>query len=941
MTEICRLRCESMKNPLGITICNPRLSWIIKSDERNVKQEIYRVIIKKAHRPWANNMGNCLPDLQINEVSEETIYDTGRIRSSDNFVALPGIFNESGKRYYWEVHITDNSGKEWKSGEAWFETGLFFKKDWQARWIEPKQNPVFRDIRPAMSYDEPDQSMEIDEAKLSPCQMIRREFCVTKEVKAARVYATAHGIYRLMINGIRAGDYELAPEATAYNTYLQVQTYDVTELLERGNNAAAVVLSTGWWAGRIGHYGESVQYGDRMGLLMQIHILYEDGTETVIGTDESFLSSEGERRYGELCIGEKYDMNMEKKGWQFPGYDDRQWQPSEVCDYSLDNLTGQNAQPIRVLEELDDVDIFISPREEQIIDCRQVMAGNASMRIKAEPGAEVKLRYFETTDAQGNYWFELGGRNSQQTDTFVLDESGEGIYDPWFTYHAFRYIYVSGDTGNVEVSDIHARLIASDIEVTAQIETSNEKVNRLQKNIEWTLRSNMTSILTDNPDRERAGWTGDLQMIAPTLCYNLDTVSFLQRWLIEAAQEQRENGEIPLVIPNWPHYENMPMKSSAGWGDVVVIVPWIIYKRYGNKKILEECYPMMKKWVDFQKDRAENANPEDFGEITPERRERLRYLWNADFNFGDWLTPSACYDERTGTYTYYTQTLCYMMGTYYYAYTTSIMAKISEVLGLQEEAVRYNRLNEKIREAAVEEFYKKGLILESEYMGAQILALHMGFYPEGDKKKLLDRILELIGERGMDTGFSSVLLISDLLCDNGYSDIAYDFLLNESFPSWLYEVDQGATSVWESMQAIMPDGTRNAVSFIQPAFCSIGNWMMERMGGIRAAEPGFRKSLIYPYFTKKLDFAEARYLSEQGEIKTRWERNEDEIKMDVVIPANATAIIFLAGADEKTVKESGVSVDHFEGLSLLERHKDGLYVHVGSGTYHFEYAINI
>lgn len=327
------------------------------------------------------------------------------------------------------------------------------------------------------------------------------------------------------------------------------------------------------------------------------------------------------------------------------------------------------------------------------------------------------------------------------TDTYILDDTGEGDYDPWFTYHGYRYICISSDQGKVEVSGARARLIASKTVPAVRLMTSNSKVDRLQKNIEWTLRSNMTSILTDNPDRERAGWTGDLQMIGPTLCYNVDAQAFLRRWLKEAQIEQRENGDVPLVIPNWKLYNDMQMNSSAGWGDVVVILPWILYERYGDKRILEENYPMMRRWLAYIGERAKE-NPEDIGEITPERAKRLCYIWNADANFGDWLTPSACYNPETDEYVYFTQTLCYMMGTYYYAFSADIMAKTAKVLGLENEAAQYEELVKKIREAAIEEIYKTGGILESKYMGAQILALHMGFYPEGDRQKLVDRLTE-------------------------------------------------------------------------------------------------------------------------------------------------------------------------------------------------------
>ena len=920
MMRVKNLRCEAMVNPLGISVRQPRLTWIMEADERSVIQTGFRVTVRKD-----------------DPKNGEILFDSGDRTGSEPFIDLPEKILKSRTRYYWNVFVRDNQCRSKASEEeTWFETGLLNEEDWKAKWIEPEQSEVKTDVRGIQSWNEPKQSKEICEEHMNPCQMLRKEFDICRPVKKARIYATAHGIYRLLINNKQAGDYEFAPEATNYADMLQVQTYDVTGLLRQGRNALGVVLANGWWAGRIGYYGESCQYGNRLALFLQLEVEYEDGEMYVLGTDSSFRSSEGPWRYGELCIGEKYDMNQEKPGWAMPDYDDSSWKRAAVYDYGTGNLTGQNAPHIRVLEYICDPKTYISPKGEMILDFGQVMSGNAAMHIKSGPGAEVVLRYFEETDPEGNYWFELDGRNSQQTDTFVLDQSGEGDYDPWFTYHAFRYIFIESSTGKVEVAKAAARLIASDVETTAAITTSNEKVNRFQENIRWTLCSNMSSILTDNPDRERAGWTGDLQMIAPTLFYHVDAQAFIRRWLKEAADEQLSDGCIPLVVPNWPHYQQMPFVTSAGWGDVCVIVPWIMYERYGDERILRECWPMMKKWLGYIEKRA-RVNPEDGEEITPERAERLNYLWNADFNYGDWLTPSACYNEETGEYTYYTQTLCYMMGTYYYAYSSSIMAKVASVLHMDEEAEYYTELTEKVRQAAIEEIYRKGGILESEYMGAQILALHMGFYPEEDHQKLVDRLTELFRERGMDAGFSSALLISDTFCENGYPELAYDILLNEKFPSWLYEVDQGATSVWESMQAVMPDGTRNAVSFIQPALCSIGNWMMQGMGGIRPAKPGFRKIEIRPYFTERLSGVETEYMSVRGKIRCAWEHTEKTAVIRVEIPANTTAEVTLPGAVPESIKESGKTLAETEGILSAVENGDNVIVETGSGTYCFEY----
>ncbi len=915
--KIIDCRCESMKNPIGISIMHPRLTWKFEDVENGNGQESFeiRFLMQDAVS------GNC-----------SLLYESGRITSESHAYVTEGDFCRSRSRIYWELTVWDKRGEKIRTEERhFFEMGLLEETDWKAVWIEPEQEPA---VKVANTITMPSQPTDIPEADLRPCQIVRKGVLIGKNVAQARIYATAHGIYRILLNGRRVGTYELAPEPTSYRDYLQVQTYDVTELLQAGDNVITSTIADGWWSGRLGNNGDSVQYGDRLGFLMQMEVLYQDGRREIIATDDSWTSHESPRRYADLLIGEKYDAAFRVDTEKIHIGESDGWIPVHAVEYSLHNLQGQNAPAVKVLEEYPLKETYISPKGEKILDFGQILAGNAAMKLSGVPGDTVTFSYFQEPDKEGNYWYEIGGMNSLHVDTYVLDEQGTGTYDPWFTYRGFRYIRVQTEKGNFEIQDACARLIASDISVDLEIETSNSLVNQLQENISRTLRSNVVSILTDNPDRERAGWTGDAEMIMPTAAYNLNMKQVMVRWLRNAVLEQSENGKMPLVVPHWETYANLRLKTSAGWEDACVLVPWILYQRYGDVRILEEFYPMMEKWVAYQKQRAEEANPRNCPELSGREAENYRYLWNGDFNFGDWLTPSACYNEETGTYTYFTQTLTFMMGTYYYAYTTGIMADISEILGNTEKAAEYRKLHERIRIAAVEEFYEKGLILESEYMGAQVLALHMGFYPEGEEAKLIERIRELVEEKGMDAGFSSAVVIEKILSRYGHSDIAYDFLLNEQFPSWLYEVKQGATGVWESMQAVMPDGTRNGVSFIQPAFCSIGNWMVEGMAGIQPAAPGFEKICLKPELTDRLSFVKAVYRSEQGEIQSCWKQENGEIEVWVKIPANASARIYLPKCSAEQMRKMRQPYVLFrtdaEGHSCLQAE---------SGEYRFRYRV--
>lgn len=947
---VCNLRCESMVNPLGISIVKPRLTWNLKSERRGIFQKAFRIYVDK--------------EIPGKKECRERIFDSGLEWKGDTAYILDKAVLESGTRYFWNVEVTDQDGSVQKAyKDAWFEMGLLHISDWKARWIQPEQTPVFReewDIAKEMPFlrtfengtrrwlYEPEidayvengsvQSTEIQEDILYPCPMLRKRLNITGRISRARLYATAHGIYRMELNGSRVGDYEFAPEATSYAKYLQVQTYDVTSLLEEGENILGMVLSDGWWAGRIGFSGESARFGNMLGALIQLQVFYQDGRTEIIGSDQTFVSStNGPRRYADLFIGEKYDCSREMKNWSKKEFDDSEWKPVNEAEYGYHMLVGQNAQHIKILETIPVKRIYCSPKGEQIIDFGQAMAGTARMHLKGEPGAVITLRYFEEPDQYGNYRCVLTGNNSQMIDTVVLNEHGEGDYDPWFTYHGYRYIYIQSDKGEVRPSQIFGRLIGSDVQVLAHIETSNQKLNRLQKNIEWTLRSNMMSMLTDNPDRERSGWTGDLQMIAPTVCYNLDVEANFRRWMEELKCDQGQLGEVPAVIPYFYNGNTSMNHSTPGWGDVAVLLPWHMYQKYGDKRILEDCYPAMQKWLKLEKYRAESANPVSIGEVTPEREPYLKYIWNADWSFGDWLTPSACRDEETGQMVLGPLVLCNLTGTYYYAYSSEILSKIAEILGKTEDAKMYRDLNQKIREAAVYELYNRGQILESPYMGAQILALHMHLCPEDARGKLFERIMELVKEKGMDAGFSSALVFPKILCENGQASQMYDFLLNEQCPSWLYQVNQGATTVWESMQAIMPNGNRGDCSYIQPAYCSIGSWMIEGMCGLSAAEPGFKTIRIRPYFTDRLDYAGATIITEQGLMANRWERKGKEVVMDTLVPANTTAEVFIENTTPEQVKESQGSLTGFEGMLETKAKDGGVLIRIGSGKYQFRW----
>lgn len=929
--EVKELRCVGLVNPIGIDRKALRLTWTLHSAHRGICQMAFQVIISENEQIFS--------DLQ------NVTVDSGRVMGGDSVYYPDRLFLDSRKRYYWSVRVWDDAGvaSEW-SDVAFFETGLLYHKDWTAKWIEPEQEDVT-----AEAYDQKDALMKIGgsffesletlhqrhlvtgnrairEIGLRPCPILRKKFCVNKEVNKARIYATAHGIYRLFLNGRRIGDLEFAPEATPYKKYLQYQTYDITEYLEPGENVIGVELADGWWAGRLGTHGTSAQYGSRLAVLLQLEIGYTDGSKDTIGSDGSFCSSFGARRYADLRIGEKYDARKEQTGWQKKGFYDGRWQKVREIEEGYDNLVAQRAEPMRVLRTFKAKEVYLSPKGQTIVDFGQLINGRARFTLRGKKGTEIHCRYFEQTDQEGNFYHNIMGRNCHQEEIFVFDEEKEWMFESAYSMRGFRYVWIEGAIGNVEVDRQEARLIASDIEYVGDFSCSVPLVNKLFENIRWSIISNMTSIPTDNPDRERAGWTGDAMLIAPTACSLFGMEAFFYRWIEEIKVEQESDGQIPMIIPYWKGYAADP-SSMAGWGDVCVHLPWVCYLRYGDKTVLETSYDMMRRWEAYLNVLCKSAECDN---IISEQQHN---------NFGDWLKASYVWNAKTDKFTYFTDSLRWMMPTYFYINLAKAMKSIAEVLDRKNDADYYEKLHTDLVKAARRNFYDTGKIYKEQDQGAIVLALQSGIIPEDDRNQAICRLLELIEKNNgcMDTGFISTAYILDELVKSGKEKQAYDLLLKEEYPSWLYEVKEGATAVWEAWCGVKPDHTPLPVSFLQYGNAVVGDWIMRRVGGLDASRSGKRRFTISPVLDSRIREVCTQYKSVCGMVIVNTVVKDETVKLVVEIPANATAEIMLKNADD--VKESGIEIGISKDVFDVHREKKGICFSVGSGRYEFEYHV--
>ena len=619
------LRCEYKVDPLGIDVARPRFSWELTSADRGVLQTSYELRVAAS----------------VSELSKgKTIWTSGKVDSdASNQVEYSGPTLESGRIYFWQVRIADNHGhvSDWSSPGHW-EMGLLNTADWKAKWITA--------------------NLPEDDTKSNPAPMLRREFAVSakKKIERARLYVSALGLYELELNGQRVGDEYFTPGWTAYDFRLQYQTYDVTGALKSGANSLGAILGDGWYRGRSGWQGKRNLYGSRLALLAQLVVRYTDGSQELFTSDENWKASTGPILLSDIYDGEVYDARLEKKGWSSPGFDDHDWKGVTILDPPKAKLVASAGPPVRAIDELKPLKVFSTPAGDTVLDMGQNMVGWVRFRIAAPAGTTISLRHAEVLDKQGNF-YTANLRTAKETIRYTTRGGGQETYQPHFTFQGFRYVAVSGWPGQLQPENFTGVVVHSDMRRTGHFETSSRMLDQLEHNIIWGQKGNFVDVPTDCPQRdERLGWTGDAQVFAPTASFNFDTASFYTKWLRDVALDQQDDGAVPFVVPNSLSRQTRKGESgSAGWGDVAVVLPWTLYEAFGDKRILEEQYPSMKAWVEYEHHQAGD-----------------KLIWTSGFSFGDWLafaTDSAAYPGATTSMDY--------IQTAYFAHSTSLLARIA------------------------------------------------------------------------------------------------------------------------------------------------------------------------------------------------------------------------------------------------------------------------
>lgn len=878
-------RCDYLHNPIGIDNLVPRLSWQFEAKQRNMRQNAFHILVADSLASLAKNDGNC--------------WDSGVVSSNlTTHIPYGGAPLESRKRYYWKVQAWDEQNKPSAWSEvAYWEMGLLDKAEWQAEWIVPDS--------------------EKEPLAVQPPPYLRKTFSADADVLSARIYVTALGCYELHLDGQRVGEDYFTPGWTTYEKLLQYQVYDVTAVLTSGEHTIGAMLSDGWFRGHLPK--GSNHYGDRLALRLQLEVVYKDGRIQTINTDSSWQSTTGPILAADHYMGEHYDARLEMEGWATPTFKATDWAGVSV-DRSLDyNLIAQIGTPVRKKQEIKPIELITTPEGDKVIDFGQNFVGWLRLKVCGEAGTAVTLHHAEVLDPDGNFYTENLRKADQKVTYICRGDRHPEVYEPHFTFQGFRYVKVEGiPDGQLSLETLTGVVLYSDLEATGHFDCSNPMINQLQQNIVWGQRGNFLEVPTDCPQRdERLGWTGDAQVFVSTACFNMDVAAFFERWMANMRVDQRQDGALPFVSPNVLEKHAF---GATGWADAGVIVPWVLYTHYGDTQILADNYELMQGWISFMQSRAGD-----------------NLLWEGDFHFGDWLS-----NEFPDLNTRFGFTNTDLIANAFFAYSASLMAKIAAILDKPADAAHYAELTGKIKVAFCNEYVSPNGRLSSHTQTAYVLALTFDMLPDDLRQTAVDRLVADIESRDMhlSTGFLGTPYLCHALSENGRLDIAYNLLLQETFPGWLYPIKHGATTIWERWDGIRPDGTFQLASmnsFNHYAYGAIGDWLYKVVAGLAVdeAQPGFKNAVIHPHPGGNLTHATAELETVNGRFRTHWQIDEDDFILETAVPPNCTATVILPTHTTDNVFEGDTPLE--EAVVDLKPNHDIVSFSVGSGQYTFKF----
>ncbi|WP_335973376.1 alpha-L-rhamnosidase [Streptomyces sp. CA2R106] len=897
------LRCEHRTTPLGIDDGAPLLSWRLASDLRGDAPAAYRVVV--AEQPLDDERDGEQPG-----PAGAPQWDSGRVEDAGAVGAVyAGGPLRARTRYHWRVQVWAAAGGPPAAASSWFETGMAMRPpggapgsgppQWRASWITHDPNPV--DVMDAPTEGE----LALDDYGLSPCPLLRRAFPGpagtpgTSPLARARLYVTARGLYEVHLNGTRVGDAQLDPGWTDYTRRVQYRTYDVTELVVPGENVLAATLADGWWSGFVGFEPRraGAHYGTRPQFLAELHLTAADGTVRTVVTDRTWRTRTGAIRYADLLKGECHDLRRAADGWELPGYDAGRWAPALVVDADHRTLVAAVDEPVRAMAELPPAAITRVGPATHIVDFGQNLAGRVRLTVnRLAEGARLVVRHAEVLDGQRLYTANL--RTAAATDVLVGDGRDRVEFEPRFTYHGFRYAEISG-MPELSATDVVAVALHSDTAWSGSFDCSDPEVRRLHSCVEWGQRSNFVSVPTDCPQRdERLGWTADAQVFLPTAALNADVAAFFTKWLDDVADARTPDGGFPNVAPR---LAGVADEGAPGWADAGVIVPWHLYRTYGDRRFLSRALDAMRAWVAL----VHRHNPD------------LVWRNRVGPHFADWLAPG-------------TPTPREVVATAYFAHSAHLTALAAQELGRHDVAAEHHGLAAAVRAAFTARFVTTephgggdgGIAHDSDGGGPRqvriagdtqtgyLLALAFGLLPARLAAPAARRLAELVEAAGpaLHTGFLGVALAAPVLDAYGRADLAHALLRRTDVPSWRYPLRHGATTIWERWDGWTPEAGFRAPamnSFNHYALGSVGEWLYRGVAGLdqHPDSVAYRRLLVRPR-PGAFDHAGARYESARGTVDVRWRREGGRISLRVQVPPGATADVYVPTTDPDSVRES-------------------------------------
>lgn len=926
------LRVEWLPNPVGIDVVEPRLSWQVESEERGEKQTAYRILVASDDQKLKKDVGD--------------LWDTGIVSSGETLgIPYHGKPLVSGQRIFWKVQPWNKDGMPsgWSETGSW-SMGLLLPEDWQARWISFEDHSRLHTNRETLY--------------LPPAHHYRKEFKLKKPLKRATVYASALGIFKMYVNGQPVGDAYFEPGWSDYHQRAYYRTHDVTEMLEKGTNVIGAVVADGWYSGYLGfalllgdgpNQAGRYLYGKTPALLAQLDIEYTDGSREIVITDPTWKVTEtGPFREADIIMGETYDARAELAGWAKPGFNASYWPNAIRAEYNGSTkavfhdkggnrevelgfrppfkLQAYPAQPVRVTQELKAQRITEPKPGVYIFDFGQNFAGIIRLRVQGAAGTKVQIRYGEHLYPDGHLMTE-NLRRARATDYYILrgDPNGE-VWSPQFTYHGFQYAEVSGLPNKPELEDVTGLVLQSDTPRTGSFACSDEVLTHFAKNAQWTQRANFMDIPTDCPQRdERFGWMGDAQTYVRTATFNADVAAFFTKWLDDVEEAQRDFGAYPDYCP-YPVAEGNPDKTfGTAWTDAGVICPWTIWRVYGDTRVIERHWASMSRFMDW---RAASMTPEGLGTS----------LGNG---WGDWLNVND-------------PTPIEFIDTCYHALDCKFMADMADAIGRKFDAANYRDRFKRIKAAFKKTYVGTNGTLKADSQTAYVLALWTGLVPDDVAPKCASTLAEKIARNGfhMTTGFLGTRALLPTLSANGQHDLAVRLFQSRQFPSWGYEVVNGATSVWERWDSYTQEhgfeganGKQNAAmnSFSHYSFGAVMEWAYRKLAGIDTEGAGYKRILIKPGppfrdsdpYTAPVNWVTSEYLSARGRIAVSWKKDGDKFDLDVSIPANTTAEVFVPAKSIADITEGGHPLSGAFGVSYLRMGKNHVVVGIESGEYHF------